>query len=121
MSQFSQPNARSNPRPGSVLPGFLRSAKAASGGTKRKRNSADLATGNESVLREFLKSAKAAKARCQIEEEHANPGLRSESVLASSSKVRGFYWSGTLFNISQYKPSSAIERAKSSNSTGLTM
>jgi hypothetical protein len=35
--------------------GDVRSAKAASGGTKRKRNSADLAAGSESVLREFLK------------------------------------------------------------------
>ena len=32
-----------------------RSAKAASGGAKRQRNSADLAAGSESVLREFLK------------------------------------------------------------------
>jgi hypothetical protein len=36
---------------------FLKSAKAAFGGTKRKRNSADLAAGSESVLREFLKSS----------------------------------------------------------------
>ena len=41
----------------SVLPTpFLESAKAAASGTKRRRKSADLAAGSESVLREFLQS-----------------------------------------------------------------
>jgi hypothetical protein len=35
---------------------IIKSAQAASGGTKRKRNSADLAAGSESVLREFIKA-----------------------------------------------------------------
>ena len=34
---------------------FLKSAQAAVRGTKRKRNSADLAADGESVVREFLK------------------------------------------------------------------
>jgi len=35
---------------------YLKSAQAAFGGTKRERNSADLAAGSESVVREFLRS-----------------------------------------------------------------
>ena len=37
-------------------PRFIASAQAAAGGAKRKRNSADLAAGSESVVRELLKS-----------------------------------------------------------------
>ena len=36
---------------------YLKSAQAAFGGTKRERNSADLAAGSESVVREFLRSS----------------------------------------------------------------
>jgi hypothetical protein len=60
---------------------FLKSAKAAFGGAKRKRNSTDLAAGSESVLREFLKSAKAAFGGAKRKRNSTDLAAGSESVL----------------------------------------
>jgi hypothetical protein len=70
--------------------GDVRSAKAASGGTKRKRNSADLAAGSESVLREFLKSAKAASGGTKRKRNSADLAAGSESVLREFLKSSPF-------------------------------
>ena len=67
----------------------LRSAQAAFGGTKRKRSSADIAAGSESVVREFPTSAQAAFGGTKRKRNSADIAAGSESVVREFPKSSG--------------------------------